>query len=268
MCLQRLAAMLLQVCQNPTQPGFNHYLFESVAALIKYSAAADVSKVAELEEHLFPAFNIVLQQDVQASVTSHLLCSTILDRNPALPVSGCSVLRSTAALLLQIGIDVSIRQCCTCSRHLCSCHHSPSPKAGSQVPSLSAAGDKTVKLTHGLRAQEFHPYVFQIFAQLIELRPAPLPAVYMSIFKPLLAPLFWERPGNVPALTRLLQAYCSKAMAEIMQQGHLEVFSPLPSSCLNVRHVNRKLMMEIMHMGILEVPLPSWAHVLRSPSHR
>ena len=70
MCLQRLAAMLLQVCQNPTQPGFNHYLFESVAALIKYSAAADVSKVAELEEHLFPAFNIVLQQDVQASSTS------------------------------------------------------------------------------------------------------------------------------------------------------------------------------------------------------
>ncbi len=57
--------MLLQVCQNPTQPGFNHYLFESVAALIKYSAAADVSKVAELEQNLFPAFNIVLQQDVQ-----------------------------------------------------------------------------------------------------------------------------------------------------------------------------------------------------------
>ena len=70
MCLQRLAAMLLEVCLNPTQPGFNHYLFESVAALIKYSAAANVGKVAELEENLFPAFNIVLQQDVQASPTS------------------------------------------------------------------------------------------------------------------------------------------------------------------------------------------------------
>ena len=68
MCLQRLAAMLLEVCQNPTQPGFNHYLFESVAALIKYSAAADVSKMAELEEHLFPAFNIVLQQDVSGKL--------------------------------------------------------------------------------------------------------------------------------------------------------------------------------------------------------
>lgn len=54
--------------------------------------------------------------------------------------------------------------------------------------------------------QEFHPYVFQIFAQLIELHPGELPAFYMSsLFQPLLAPLFWERAGNVPALTRLMQ---------------------------------------------------------------
>ena len=47
--------------------------------------------------------------------------------------------------------------------------------------------------------------MFQIFAQLIELRAAPLPAVYMQIFPPLLSPVFWERSGNVPALVRLLQ---------------------------------------------------------------
>ena len=54
--------------------------------------------------------------------------------------------------------------------------------------------------------QEFHPYVFQIFAQLIELHAAnDLPAPYMTLFQPLLTPVFWERPGNVPALTRLMQ---------------------------------------------------------------
>ena len=84
-------------------------------------------------------------------------------------------------------------------------------------------------------AQEFHPYVFQIFAQLIDLRPPPLPPLYLQLFKPLLAPLFWERPGNVPALTRLLRAYLAKASAEILQQGLLEVrllfwsSGPLPS---------------------------------------
>ena len=65
--------------------------------------------------------------------------------------------------------------------------------------------------------------MFQIFAQLIELRPAPLPAMYMAIFPPLLAPLFWERHGNVPALVRLLRAYMAKAAAEIVAQGHLQV---------------------------------------------
>jgi hypothetical protein len=74
-----------------------------------------------------------------------------------------------------------------------------------------------------LRVQEFHPYVFQIFAQLIELRAPPLPPLYMAIFKPLLAPLFWERPGNVPALTRLLRAYLAKAGGAILEQGLLEV---------------------------------------------
>lgn len=34
-CLQQLSAQLLAVCANPTQPGFNHYLFESVAALVR-----------------------------------------------------------------------------------------------------------------------------------------------------------------------------------------------------------------------------------------
>ena len=127
---------------------------------------------------------------------------------------------------------MSIQQACICSRHLCSWPRNPLEGLAVKRSHTDSAGDETVKLTRGLHAQEFHPYVFQIFAQLIELRPAPLPAVYMSIFKPLLAPLFWERPGNVPALTRLLQAYCSKAMAEIMQQGHLEVDLPFMSQYL------------------------------------
>ena len=67
-CLQALAGMLLEVCKNPTQPGFNHFLFESVAALVRYTAAAGggAGGVERLEAQLFPAFKLVLQQDVQA----------------------------------------------------------------------------------------------------------------------------------------------------------------------------------------------------------
>jgi hypothetical protein len=40
-CLQQLAAQLLAVCRNPTQPGFNHYLFESLAALVRWVGAGE-----------------------------------------------------------------------------------------------------------------------------------------------------------------------------------------------------------------------------------
>ncbi len=52
--------MLLAVCKNPTQPGFNHFLFESVAALVRHGAAADPGMLDALQEQLFPAFQVVL----------------------------------------------------------------------------------------------------------------------------------------------------------------------------------------------------------------
>jgi len=71
--------------------------------------------------------------------------------------------------------------------------------------------------------QEFHPYVFQIFSQLIELRPAPLPSNYLQMLRPLLSPVLWERTGNIPPLVRLIRAYLSKAAPEIVQSGTLQV---------------------------------------------
>ncbi|GMH45111.1 hypothetical protein BSKO_13068 [Bryopsis sp. KO-2023] len=145
-CLQALAQKLLEVCKNPMQPVFSHYLFESVAALIRYACTDNPQMVDQVQDTLFPAFDIVLQQDVQ----------------------------------------------------------------------------------------EFHPYVFQIFTQLIELRPKPLPGVYMQIFPPMLNPVIWERHGNVPALARLIQAYLGKSAAQIVEGNHLEavlgVFQRLLSS--------------------------------------
>lgn len=57
--------MLLEVCKNPKSPGFNHYLFESVAALIRHGTAADASQLTTYEQTLFPAFQIVLSNDIQ-----------------------------------------------------------------------------------------------------------------------------------------------------------------------------------------------------------
>lgn len=59
--------MLVEVCKNPKSPGFNHYLFESVAALIKHGTAGQPQQLRQYEGTLFPAFEIVLKNDVQVS---------------------------------------------------------------------------------------------------------------------------------------------------------------------------------------------------------
>jgi hypothetical protein len=57
--------MLVEVCANPRSPGFNHYLFEAVAALIRHGVPADPANLPKFEDTLFPAFDLVLQRDVQ-----------------------------------------------------------------------------------------------------------------------------------------------------------------------------------------------------------
>lgn len=59
-----MTAKLLEVCKNPRFAGFNHCLFDAVAALIN-ATAADVPTLKLLEDKLFPCFDHVLQQDVQ-----------------------------------------------------------------------------------------------------------------------------------------------------------------------------------------------------------
>ena len=73
-CVTALAGeqgILMRVIQNPTQPGFNHYLFESVAALVKQGCAENPAMVDTLENMLFPPFNYVLSQDVQVMPSYH-----------------------------------------------------------------------------------------------------------------------------------------------------------------------------------------------------
>ncbi len=142
--LSELSNTLGLVARNPTQPGFNHYLFESIAALVKFGCDGHEASCCSVEAVIFPPFQIILQEDVQ----------------------------------------------------------------------------------------EFHPYVFQIFSQMMEKRldaSSSIPDSYMQLLQPLLAPHFWERHGNIPALGRLLRAFivASPKQIEPHLQGILGVFQKL-----------------------------------------
>jgi exportin-2 (importin alpha re-exporter) len=162
--LRALVAMLMDVCRNPRSPGFNHYLFEAVAALVRATAAAAGSPLA------------LAAQGTGAASAAAL----------AAPPPDPAALSAALALLedtLFPPFDVVLQQ----------------------------------------DVQEFHPYVFQVLAQLVELSPPgkPLRPEYLAIFPPLLSPVFWERSGNVPALSRLLCAYLRRAGDGVVSGGHL-----------------------------------------------
>ena len=124
--LQNLNGCLERVCKNPRNPQFNHYLFETIASLVRYICAATPAAVDAFEAMLFPPFQQVLANDIA----------------------------------------------------------------------------------------EFTPYVLQVLAQLLEARTGLSPS-YVTLFPPLLMPAMWERPGNIPALVRLLCAYMAKGKAQV-----------------------------------------------------
>ena len=84
---------------------------------------------------------------------------------------------------------------------------------------------------------EFIPYVFQLMSLLLELHEPPIPQTYMSIFPQLLIPALWERPGSIPPLVRLLQAFIVKGSDKIAESDKLTnllgVFQKLVASKAN-----------------------------------
>eukprot|EP01018_Ginkgo_biloba_P023988 Gb_25747 [translate_table: standard] len=88
-CLTGLAAILIEVCKNPKNPTFNHYLFESVAALVRRSCERDPSLIMSFEASLFPVLQTILVHDVTEFLpyALQLLAQLIEINRPPLPPS-------------------------------------------------------------------------------------------------------------------------------------------------------------------------------------
>lgn len=72
-CIEELKGHLNRVCENPTNPSFNHYMFETIASLVRSlcapsgpnaSSGGVAAAVDGFEGMLFPPFTQVLQKDV------------------------------------------------------------------------------------------------------------------------------------------------------------------------------------------------------------
>ena len=75
----------------------------------------------------------------------------------------------------------------------------------------------------GENVSEFIPYVFQLFAALLEANPsANLSDYYKNLIQPILAAQLWETRGNTPALSRLLCALITRGSDTIVANNQLE----------------------------------------------
>lgn len=89
-----------------------------------------------------------------------------------------------------------------------------------------------------LTRSEFMPYIFQLFAALLESNPSEtLPSYYQSLVSPILMPVMWESKGNIPALVRLLSSVISRGSHFIMESNQTEpilgIFQKLLSTKAN-----------------------------------
>ena len=62
--LEKLTEALARVAKNPKNPQYNHFLFESIAVLIRAVCTKDPSHTVAFESFLFPPFQTVLQMEV------------------------------------------------------------------------------------------------------------------------------------------------------------------------------------------------------------
>lgn len=95
--LQHLGNIITTIAKNPSNPRFSQFAFESLAALVRFTTAADPSSVDAFERALFPPFTAILQNEVAEFVPYVFqLLSQLLELRPAgqLPSSYQSLLPS------------------------------------------------------------------------------------------------------------------------------------------------------------------------------
>jgi exportin-2 (importin alpha re-exporter) len=82
--LGKLCAVLGHVAQNPTNPQFNHYLFETLACLVAHLCKLDPSAVNQFETALFPPFQTMLGMETCQEFGPYVfqILSQLLEKRP------------------------------------------------------------------------------------------------------------------------------------------------------------------------------------------
>ncbi|KAL8710513.1 MAG: hypothetical protein Q9220_004946 [cf. Caloplaca sp. 1 TL-2023] len=84
--------------------------------------------------------------------------------------------------------------------------------------------------------QEFTPYVFQLFAALLEANPSEtLTTYYTSLIQPILSPELWISKGNVPALVRLITSLMVRGASYMVENNQLQAILAVFQNLITIK---------------------------------
>ncbi|KAI9802017.1 MAG: hypothetical protein M1825_003073 [Sarcosagium campestre] len=104
---------------------------------------------------------------------------------------------------------------------------------------------------------EFTPYVFQLFAAILESNPTePLPSPFKDLIPPVLMPALWEAKGNVPALVIFLSAVMSRGATDLAAANQVEPILGIFQKLLSTK-VHERLGFDLIENVIKSFPVAS-----------
>jgi exportin-2 (importin alpha re-exporter) len=114
--------------------------------------------------------------------------------------------------------------------------------------------------------EEFVPYVFQLFAALLESNPlGQLPEIYQQLLGIVIMPQNWEAKGNVPALVRLLTAMIPRDVQNIVDAKYVEPILGIFQKLVSTR-AHEALAFELIETIISYIPnealQPYWVTII------
>jgi exportin-2 (importin alpha re-exporter) len=99
------------------------------------------------------------------------------------------------------------------------------------------------------------PYVFQLFAALLEANPSgTLSEYYQSLIAPILSPELWTSKGNVPALVRLLSSIIPRGASYIAQNNQIEIILGIFHHLVSTK-TNETYGMELLECVVANFPM-------------
>ncbi|KAH8102322.1 Cse1-domain-containing protein [Cristinia sonorae] len=103
--------------------------------------------------------------------------------------------------------------------------------------------------------EQYIPYVFQLFAQMLDMHTDTVPAAYRELLSFLLTPASWQQKGSIPGLVKLLKAFLARDTAHVISTGQYTAILAVIQQRLIPSKLNDVWGFELLQSVVQTIPL-------------